>query len=67
VLPRTLGQERELAWARMPAELKADVWRLVCAGYHLEAHRRLVQETGDAIVSQAMVAELVKRKLHVHN
>lgn len=55
------------AWARVPDEVKADAWRLVKAGFALEANRVLVLAVGDALEAQGLVAWLVRRKLGIHN
>ena len=54
-------------WARLPEETRAQAWRLVKAGWHLEANRVLVEALGDGLDAQAVVAWLVRRKLRIHN
>jgi hypothetical protein len=51
----------------VPDEVRADAWRLVKAGYALEANRVLVLAVGDALEAQGLVAWLVRRKLGIHN
>lgn len=54
-------------WARLSEGAKVRAWHLVRGGWHLEADRILMLELGDALEAKAVVAWLVRRKLHVHN
>lgn len=54
-------------WARLSEEIREQAWRLVKAGWHLEAKRILALALGDARQAQEVNAWLIKRKLHIHN
>lgn len=54
-------------WARLPEDVRVHAWRLVMAGWHLEAHRVLTEHLGDALEAKGVVAYLTRRKLGIHN
>jgi hypothetical protein len=48
-------------------EIMDQAWNLIRHGWALEAERVLAQATGSGTDAKAIVASLVRRKLHLHN